>query len=651
MFYNKSFQSINMKRSIVILVYLFVLLLQCQGEIKLPKLISNGMILQRDIKLKIWGWASADEEVSITFKNKIYQTKSDEKGNWFITLPAQKAGGPFSMQLKASNKITINNILIGDVWICGGQSNMELWMGRLKYKYADEIALSENKNIRQFLVPDKYNFKHPEEDLDGGEWLAVNRKSILDFSAIGYFFAKEIYEKYKIPVGLINTALGGSPAEAWISEEALKKFPSYYNEAQLFKRQQLIDSIEQHDQTISNNWYNLLNETDEGEKDSWRKVGLNDIDWKEINVPGYWADQGHGYFNGVVWYRKDFDVPASMTGKSAKVELGRIVDADSVFINGQYIGNTTYQYPPRRYEFSSNILHEGKNSIVVRLISNSGKGGFVPDKKYEITTSSDTINLLGKWKFKTGAVMKELPSQTFIRWKPVGLYNSMIAPVTKYAIKGVLWYQGESNADRPADYKELMQTLISDWRQKWHQGNYPFLFVQLANFMEPKSAPQESNWAALRQQQLNNLSIPNTGMVVAIDIGVWNDIHPENKKEVGHRLALLARKIAYGEKNLIASGPLYQSMEIKGNKIILHFADTGLGLIIKNGTALKQFAIAGADKKYVWANASIKGATVVVWNNEIIKPVAVRYAWADDPEGANLYNKEGLPASPFTTEK
>lgn len=630
------------------------MLLSAAAQIRLPRLISNGMILQRDAKVKIWGWANPGDSVNVWLSNfgkKALTAIANTDGEWSVQLPEQKAGTALWMQISSGKQtIKISDILFGDVWICSGQSNMELWMDRLKYKYADEIATVNNPFIRQFLVPDKYNFHAPQTDVDYGEWQEANTKSIGNFSGVAYFFAKEIYAKTKVPVGLINAALGGSPAEAWISEEALKKFPAYYNEAQLFKNDQLIKQIESKEQYLSSTWNNYANEFDEGHLQNWNATSLNDNGWKQINIPGYWADTDAGNFNGVVWFRKEITVPASMVGKPAKLELGRIVDADSVFINNRFVGTTGYQYPPRRYELPASVLQEGKNIITIRVISYGGKGGFVLDKRYELTTAADTIDLNGTWKYKTGIKTVTAPGQTFIRWKPVGLYNAMIAPLINYNVKGVLWYQGESNAGRPADYKDLMQTLIENWRSKWGIERLPFLFVQLPNFMEVKTTPQESSWAALRQQQLNTLTVPNTAMAVMIDAGDWNDVHPENKEIVGHRLALLARKNLYGEKSLVASGPLFQSLKTDGNKITLSFTNTGTGLAAKGNSELKQFSIAGADGKFVWARAIIKGNTVVVWSDEITNPVTVRYAWADNPEGANLYNKEGLPASPFTTE-
>ncbi|WP_428231995.1 sialate O-acetylesterase [Flavobacterium sp.] len=630
----------------IILLIALIASIAINAKIKLPRLISDGMVLQRDTKVKIWGWASAKEKIELEFNHKIYKAITSDEGKWTIVLPSQKAGGPYEMTLKASNTITLKNILFGDVWVCSGQSNMELPMDRLKDKYKEVIAKAENSNIRQFLVSDQYYFASEKEDFTAGEWISANPVSVLQFSGVAYFFALEIYEKYKIPIGLINSALGGSPAESWISEESVKKFPDYDQEFLKYKDGTLEKQIDENDQKVSNDWYQLANTTDLGLKNNWKNPDLDDSNWKTMNVPGYWADNELGNLNGVVWFRKEFTIP-KVKENTAKLILGRIIDADSVFVNNHFVGTTSYQYPPRIYSFDVSILKEGKNEIIVRIINNSGKGGFVTDKPYELVLGKDTLDLKGSWKYQLGAKMLPLPSQTFVRWKPVGLYNAMIAPLKNYSIKGVLWYQGESSTKKPLEYSALMKTLIANWRTQWQQPKLPFLFVQLTNFMEPKSEPVESNWAELRQQQLNTLKIPNTGMVVTIDLGEWNDIHPLNKYDVGKRLALQARKMVYGEKNLVASGPLFRSMEKKENKLILNFTATGSGLIAKDSKTLKGFAIAGSDGKFVWANAVIEGDKVIVWSDAIIDPSQVRYAWADNPVEANLYNKENLPASPF----
>jgi sialate O-acetylesterase len=622
------------------------------SQVRLPRLISDGMVLQRDADVRIWGWASKGEKVSVRFVGSSSTTTASDNGEWSVVLAKQRAGGPYQMQIIASNSVTISDVMIGDVWVCSGQSNMELSMTRAQPLYGREIAESTNPSIRQFLVPQRYNFKQPQKDVESGIWKSADPQTVLEFSAVAYFFAKELFNRYHVPIGLINTSLGGSPAEAWMSEEALRSFPAYYSEAQRFKNDQLIQQIDSQDNARIRAWYDLLQKKDEGVRDlkgMWSDPSYDASAWESMTIPGYWASTSLGPVNGVVWFRRSFEVSSSAAGKGARLNLGRIVDADSVFVNGAFVGWTSYQYPPRRYEIPANLLKEGKNTIVVRVINSAGKGGFVVDKPYEIDFGSEKIDLKGKWQFHLGATMDPLASQTFIRWKPVGLYNAMLAPLLNYRMKGAVWYQGESNAGRAMEYRELLPALIRNWRNDWKQGDFPFLFVQLPNFMEPRDKPSESGWALLRESQLKTLALPNTAMAVAIDIGEWNDIHPLNKKDIGVRLAIAAGGVAYRDKRLVYSGPLYQSMKVEGSKIVVTLTNTGSGLVTKGGE-LKQFAIAGADKQFAWANAKIEKNRVIVWSDTILKPVAVRYAWAANPAGSNLYNKEGLPASPFRTD-
>ncbi len=434
-------------------LFYFILFISISSysQVRLPRLISDGMVLQRDAKIKIWGWASSNENVSVNFLGSIFLTKADDKGNWDVELSDLKAGGPYVMKIIGSNSITINDIMIGDVWLCSGQSNMEHSLGSFDWVYKKEIANSTNKYIREFHVPQKYDFNVAQKNLESGSWKIANPENVVNFSAVAYFFGKAIYDKYKVPIGLINSSLGGSPVESWISEEALKSFPAYYNEARIYRDSLLIEKIEASDNRRINDWYNLSSKIDEGYKDAsniWSDPSLNTSGWLTMKIPGYWTDTKVGPINGVVWFRKKVNIPATMVGKKAKIILGRIVDADSVFINGKFIGNTTYLYPRRRYNIPPGILKEGENTIVIRVINSAGSGGFVLDKPYEIETETDTVDLKGEWKFKVGDIMPQLESQTFIRWKPLGLYNAMIAPLINYKIKGAIWYQGESNADR-----------------------------------------------------------------------------------------------------------------------------------------------------------------------------------------------------------
>jgi sialate O-acetylesterase len=622
-------------------------------KVRLPRLISDGMVLQRGYSAKIWGWAAADEKVTINFNGKTYSDTAGKDGKWAVMLSELKAGGPCSMEITGSNHINLKDILIGEVWVCSGQSNMDLPMSRVEERYGDVIANSNNPAIRRFFVSKRYDFNKPQEDLESGSWESANPKSVLRFTATGYFFAKALYEKYKVPIGLIHASVGGSPAEAWLSEEALKEFPAHLETATKFKDSDYLNQIADKDKAVSDAWYSLLQQKDKGLADGqkpWFDPTYDASDWATMNVPGYWADGPLGNVNGVVWFRKEIDVPASMTGKPARLLLGRVVDSDRTYVNGKFVGSVSYQYPPRKYDVPENLLKAGKNIIVVRIVNNTGRGGFLLGKPYQLTTGDRTIDLRGSWEYKLAATMEPLPGKTFIEWQPLGLYNGMIAPLVNYTIKGVIWYQGESNTGRPREYQKLFPALIADWRQKWGRGDLPFLYVQLANYMGVKDEPSESNWAELREAQLKTLSVPNTAMAVAIDIGEWNDVHPLNKEDIGKRLTLGAQKVAYDDKSVVYSGPIYQSMKIEGNKIVLTFKHIGSGLIAKDGD-LKYFAIAGVDKKFVWAKAKIQGDKVIVWNDDISNPVAVRYAWADNPEGANLYNKEGLPTSPFRTDE
>ncbi len=622
------------------------------AQIRLPQLIRDSMVLQRDAKINVWGWASKGEKVIVKFNNKTYKATTGNDGKWMLQLAPTKAGGPYMMEITGKNKITLHDILIGDVWLCSGQSNMVHQMRLHSVRYADEITNANYPEIRQFLISTLTDLQGPHDDLTTGSWKSANPENVLDFSAVAYFFAKDLYEKYHVPIGLINASVGGTPIEAWTSEDGLKAFPSISNTIEKNKDTAYINSIARRN-LIAN--ANMPKQEDKGFTGlmPWYDPAYVPKEWRTINIPGYWEDQGVKDLDGVVWYRKEIDVPASMTGKPVKVFLGRIVDADFLYINGTLVGNTTYQYPQRRYTVPVDLLKPGKNLFVIRVINNSGKGGFVPDKPYCLIAGNDTVDLKGYWQYKVGEVFvpqNGVGGFGFVAQnQPTALYNTMVAPLINYTLKGMLWYQGEANSSHGAEYAKLQPAMIADWRSKWKEGNIPFLYVQLPGFMDYNYLPSESQWAELREAQLQSLSVPNTAMAVAIDLGEWNDIHPDRKKDVGDRLALAAEKIAYGE-NIIYSGPIYQSSAIDGSKIIISFSNTGSGLITNDNETPAEFAIAGDDKKFVWANTKIEDDKVIVWNDAIAAPKYVRYAWEDDPVNPNLYNKEGLPASPFRTD-
>lgn len=632
------------------------------AQIKLPQIIRDSMILQRDMKINIWGWASKGEKVSIKFNDKSYHTKTNDEGNWTLQIAPMKAGGPYTMEISGKNKIVLHDILIGDVWFCAGQSNMVHQMKLHGIRYADEIANANYPEIRQFWVPNTTNLQSPQNDLPSGSWKCANPNDVKDFSAVAYFFAKALYEKYHIPIGIINASRGGIPIEAMMSEESLQSFP---NIVQTIKKNKDTAYVNETNRKAFAAMQSIKKPEDKGITEKWYDTSYQPKEWHRIAVPGYWADEGAKNLNGVVWYRREINLPASMANPAnggTKVFLGRIVDADKLYINGQKVGSTGYMYPQRRYAIPDGVLKPGKNLFVVRVTSNFGKGGFVPDKPYQLIAGNDTIDLTGYWQYKVGLLnaphngSHHFVGSIALQNQPTALYNSMVAPLINYNIKGFVWYQGESNTGKPDEYAKLQPAMINDWRSKWDEGDIPFLFVQLPGFGDYNYLPSESEWATFREAQAKSLSVTNTAMAVAIDVGEWNDIHPDKKKPVGDRLALAAEKIAYNE-NIVYSGPTYQSQKIEANKIIISFTNTGSGLIFKDssyispppGEAEGAFEIAGDDKKFFWANAVIDGDKIIVSSDNVPSPKYVRYAWADSPVNPNLMNKEGLPAAPFRT--
>ena len=622
------------------------------SQIRLPQLISDGMVLQRNAKTTVWGWASPQEKIECRFKGKTYRTTANKEGDWSFELPAQPAGGPFKMTFKGKNTVTIENILFGDVWVCSGQSNMVTPMERVKERYPDEVAHANYDEIRNFFIPTVTSLEGPKEDLPESQWKSAIEGEIMPMGAVSYFFAKKIYEKYKIPIGIINASVGGTPIQSWISENGFKSFPKD------------LKTIAKNKDTSYTNRFTVRPpgpQTEPEIKDKgllenprWYAPELDTSDWNNYYIPGFWEDQGLRNLNGVVWFRRDIEVPDALLETDVKFFMGRIVDADEVYVNGTKVGNITYQYPPRRYVIPKGILKKGQNTITVRVTNSGGKGGFVPDKNYELTANGTSIDLKGEWKYKVGEVFGP-PPRGFKRgtynsfWaqnQPTTLYNAMLAPLTKLNVKGFLWYQGESNSGNPKGYGDYLKALINDMRKQFNTPDAPFLFVQLTNFQAVDYLTTESNWAELRFEQFSALSEPKTAMAVAIDLGEWNDIHPLNKKDVGERLALGALNLEYGE-DIVYSGPIFKSSRIEGDKIILEFDHIGSGLVSIDGKPLNRFEIAGEDQEFVWAVASIANNTVIVKNEAIKNPRYVKYAWADNPQGANLYNKEGLPASPF----
>lgn len=618
------------------------------ADVRLPRLLSDGAILQRDRPITLWGWADEGEKVTVNF-GKHKRTTATTAGRWSVTFPAMKAGGPYDIRIQANNQLHLKDIWLGDLWITAGQSNMELPLRRVHYRYPSVIAHTNLPQVREFSVPVTYAFDGPKDDFVQGEWKAATPEHLPGFSAVGFFFAQQLHQAYNVPIGLVSISVGGSPAEAWMSESALKKYPHHLEAATKFKDEKTLQDTIASDKARSDAWYNKANADDMGledEKKSWFSEQLNTDDWKPFQVPGFVRAQHIDFNNGVIWFRKTIHLTAEQAQQDAQLWLGAIVDGDQVYINGTLVGQTGYQYPPRIYSVPANTLKAGKNEISVRVTSYSSNPGFVKDKTYALKLGNEEINLQGDWVYKVGMRAEPMPASTTIHYQPTSLFNAKLAPVLPFNIKGVIWYQGESNVARAQEYAQLFPDLIIDWRTQFKQGDFPFIFAQLANFLAPSTTPTESDWAQLREAQRNTLRLPKTAMAVAIDLGEWNDIHPLNKQDVGQRLALAAQKLAYGEKSLVASGPLVDSVKRKGNTLVVRFDHVAKGLEVR-GDAVQEIAIAGADKKFVWAKTKVQSKQLVVWSDAVKEPVWVRYAWADNPAGANLYNSAGLPASPF----
>lgn len=526
---------ISLKRIITLCILFVSCSTLSQAKVSLPKLISDGMVLQRNTPLLIWGSAEPGENIYIKFKKKKYETVADANGKWRINLPEMKAGGPYSMQI---NDIVLNDILIGDVYLCSGQSNMELPVNRVMDKFASEVNGYENNSIRYVKVPYSYDFSEKQDDVKTVSWKAMNKEKFMGYSAICYFFSRIMQEKTGVPVGIINSSWGGTPVEAWISEEGLKDFPAYINQKAMYEDNELVALIKKMENERGNAWRNQLYRSDAGIHSDipWYSEKLDDSEWEKVDMfSSEWASLNGRPINGTHWFRKDFDIPESWNISDAVLRLGCIVDADSVFVNGHFVGSVSYQYPPRIYTVPSELLKHGKNQITIRLFSNGGYPSFVQDKPYKLICGDNEVDLTGIWKHKTGSVMPSAPSSTGFQNVPVGLYNGMIFPLRNYKFKGIVWYQGESNVGRWNEYSSLLSALIADWR-KMFDSQLPFYIIELADFLAPDN-PGRSAWAALRKQQaITAEKNPDTYLIKNSDIGEWNDIHPLDKKTAAIRL-------------------------------------------------------------------------------------------------------------------
>jgi sialate O-acetylesterase len=664
------------------LIYLlfFVLAVSCQKPqqfIDLPSIISNGMVLQQNTKISLWGQSCPGAKLEIKSSWGVRtSTKADSEGKWIAKLKTSAAGGPFEIVFQtADTSIVVNNVLLGEVWICSGQSNMEMpmcgWPPDSIYNSFAEIAAANYSDIRLYSVP-RNAAPIPIDDCEA-QWIECSPKNIRNFSATAYFFGRKIHQELNVPVGLIHASWGGTPAESWTSKEYLADFPEFKDFVAT------LDSYEEkYDSLIK--WMNLLQSVDQPkDTQSYESINLNDIDyslpeyddskWMTMTLPAFWENSSLPEFDGVVWFRKEFNLPASLVGKDLVLHLGAIDDMDASYVNGIKIGSFMKQgfwKVPRDYSIPAKILKVGKNVIAVQVFDNTGGGGIYDKGGLKIeqkNSSKNEIILDGDWKFlpsaemikgkiyiygKTEHTFADRPNlvKPISGYTSTALYNAMINPLVPYTIQGAIWYQGEANVGRGFQYRSLFPAMIKCWRNAWGQGDFPFYYVQIAPWNYSEETPSAS--AEVREAQLMALEVPNTGMVVTTDIGNPFTIHPSNKQDIGVRLALWALAKTYGKDSIICSGPLYDKISIEGQKAIIHFKYAESGLIAKGGP-LTYFEIAGEDQKYYPAKAEINGETIEVFCDKVKQPAAVRFGWNQIAE-PNLFNGAGLPASPFRTD-
>jgi len=652
-----------MRNKCLIIIFCFFSFGFLNAKVKLPSIFTNNMVLQQQSEVPFWGETSPNKIVRIntSWNKKTIKTTADLNGKWKTTVLTPIYGGPYSIEISDGQKLKLDNVMIGEVWLCSGQSNMEMplagW-GKIM-NYQKEISAANYPNIRFFTVQKNISSKQlADMTAKSGGWLTCTPETVADFSALGYFFGKNLFENKNIPIGLINSSWGGTYVEAWTSGKSLKTMPEFRSAVDEMEHKEMnTEILKIQYKADSARWNKQVIDFDKGFLNGnpiWVDNNLDETGWKSMRIPDKWENAGLPDFDGVIWFRKTIVIPTDWQNKKLSLNLDVIDDNDITYFNGVKVGSTDGWTMTRNYSIPASIVHAGKAVITVRVLDTAGSGGMYGDAalmKLSLTNDK-SISLTGDWHYKIGFNQNLIKiSDAPVHWdnpnQPTVLYNAMINPFVPFTIKGVIWYQGENNADKAYQYRELFPLLIKDWRKQW-KINFPFYFVQLANYTASLPEPSNATWAELREAQLKTLNLENTGMAVTIDIGDAKDIHPKNKQEVGRRLSLIARATTYNE-DIPFSGPIYDSYRIEGNKIRISFKYADKGLKTPNGETLKGFAIAGLDHQFHWATAQIIGTDVILSYKDIENPIAVRYGWAANPV-CNLFNSADLPASPFRTD-
>jgi sialate O-acetylesterase len=627
-----------------------------QADPRVARIFGDNMVLQRDRPVPVWGWAEPGEAITVTANAMSTSTVTDASGKWRVDVGPFSVGEPFGMSIVGKQTVEFSGILAGEVWICSGQSNME-WPVSRAANPQEERTSADYPLIRHVKIQNTTSLT-PLDDIPNTGWQVCSESSVGSFTAVGYFFGRHLHKELNVPIGLINTSWGGTIVETWISSETLVGHVDFSERVNAMAECSTnAAAMKALYDTQMAAWQIEFNKALEDENEQWQVAELDDQAWAQMHVPGNWEKLGLPDLDGKVWFRKTVTIPQAWDGLEVGLSLAKIDDIDTTWVNGVRVGGLSNWNTPRNYVVPASLVKAGPMTIAVRVYDTGGGGGFHGnDNEVKLTCSGqEPISLAGDWRYKVSSTVTVLPPKPASPPgsggpnHPTVLFNAMVNPIVPYGVRGAIWYQGESNASRGYQYRSLFPLLIEDWRKQW-DADLSFYFVQLANFMQPNEEPMSSAWAELRESQSMTLSLPKTGQAVIIDLGEASDIHPRNKQDVGYRLALHALAKDYGQDALVHSGPIYTSMKTEDGKIRLTFEHVGGGLIINDGEALTRFAIAGSDQKFVWADAVVDGNEVVVSCEEVPEPVAVRYAWANNPEGCNFYNKEGLPASPFRTD-
>jgi sialate O-acetylesterase len=618
----------------------------------LPSIFSDGMVLQQGVEVPVWGRSGPNAEVAVEFLGKRYATRADSSGRWRVALAPSAPGGPYGMRISSgADAVSIRDVLVGDVWICAGQSNMQTPMSRLRDDYPEEFGLSPSPDIRQFALPCAWDLSGPRADPPGAAWARPDSEVFGDFSGLAWFFARSEQERRRVPVGIVLAANGGASIESFMSREALSEFPT-----KLAETDRLADASVREAESSSRSrsiaeWESFVRANDRGLLGGWQLPGADDSSWRSIRMPGRFDEERElRGFCGALWLCRTFSVPEGYPAEGCRLWLGTIVDADRAFVNGVEVGGTGYRYPPRKYPIPAGLLRPGINRIVLRVVCNEGDGGATRGKPFFILpgkASKDLppIDLRGSWKYAVGVHAPPRAPDLFLQWLPTAMFNGMAAPLLPYAAKGAIWYQGEANTGKPQEYARLLRAMIRDWRRRIGREDFPFLVVQLPILGAPGPNDEASLLALLREAQATALGLPAVGMAAALDLGEWNDLHPLNKKDLGARLALAAEALLHGERNG-SPGPTVAGAERRGRSLSIRFDRCGSGLVAKGGEAFVGVVDDNGATSRVRAAIEAPDRLSVDLSG-IERPALILYAWADNPADRQLYGGDALPAQPF----